>query len=243
MSHETIYRSLYAQGKGGLKRELVTQSRSRHTVRKTHRKTDERRGRIKDMTPRSARPHNPADRAVPGSWEGDLILVPRCASAIGTRVERTTRFTLLAHLPGTHDAESVRKAVAAAMVDLRAHLAHSLTWDQGKEMAEHAQFSIDTNIAVYFADPHSPWVDPVSAAPGTGGRPSRYCDDQLHNRQAAYVERRRKPNGVALTKEAGEAAMSAAAMRRARANMSARKRHRATPRLARLAAGCGWWLR
>jgi IS30 family transposase len=94
---------------------------------------------------------------VPGSWEGDLILGARCASAIGTVVERTTRFTVLANLPGTHDAESVRKAVAAAMADLPAHLAHSLTWDQGKEMAEHAQFSIDTNIDVYFADPRSPW--------------------------------------------------------------------------------------
>ncbi len=81
----------------------------------------------------------------------------RCASAIGTVVERTTRFTLLAHLPGTHDAASVRQAVAAAMVDLPAHLAHSLPWSQVKEMAEHAQFSVDTNIAVYFPDPHSPW--------------------------------------------------------------------------------------
>jgi len=157
VSHETIYRSLYVQGKGGLKRELVKQLRSGRKVRKTHKKTDERRGRIKDMTPISARPHSPADRAVPGSWEGDLILGARCASAMGTVVERTTRFTVLAHLPGAHDATAVREAVAAAMADLPSHLAHSLTWDQGKEMAEHAQFSIDTTIAVYFADPHSPW--------------------------------------------------------------------------------------
>ncbi len=94
---------------------------------------------------------------MPGSWEGDLILGARCASAIGTVVERTTRFTVLAHLPGAHDATAVRQAIAAAMVDLPAHLAHTLTWDQGKEMAEHAQFSVDTDIAVYFADPHSPW--------------------------------------------------------------------------------------
>jgi IS30 family transposase len=157
VSHETIYRSLYIQGKGGLKRELVKQLRTGRKLRKSHKKTDERRGRIQNMVPISQRPPIAEDRAVPGSWEGDLVLGAGCASAIGTLVERSTRFTLLAHLPGTHDATSVREAVAAQMVDLPAHLAHSLTWDQGKEMAQHIQFSVDTGIKVYFADPHSPW--------------------------------------------------------------------------------------
>jgi IS30 family transposase len=157
VSHETIYRSLYIHSKGGLKRELVKQLRTGRKLRKAHKKTDERRGRVKDMVPISQRPAAAEDRAVPGSWEGDLVLGAGCASAIGTLVERSTRFTLLAHLPGAHDAASVRQAVAAQMVDLPAHLAHSLTWDQGKEMAQHIQFSVDTGIAVYFADPHSPW--------------------------------------------------------------------------------------
>ncbi|NQU37429.1 MAG: IS30 family transposase, partial [Actinobacteria bacterium] len=157
VSHETIYKSLYVQGSGGLKRELVTHLRTGRTLRKAHRKSDERRGRITDMVPISERPAEVADRAVPGHFEGDLIIGARCASAIGTIVELTTRFTLLAHLPGAHGAAEVREAVAAAMIDLPEHLAKSLTWDQGKEMAQHAQFSIDTNIAVYFADPHSPW--------------------------------------------------------------------------------------
>lgn len=157
VSHETIYKSLYVQGRGGLKRELVKHLRTGRSVRKARRKSDERRGRITDMVPISARPAEVADRAAPGHFEGDLIIGARCASAIGTIVERTTRFTLLAHLPGAHGASEVREALAAATIGLPEHLAKSLTWDQGKEMAQHAQFSIDTNIAVYFADPHCPW--------------------------------------------------------------------------------------
>ena len=147
VSHETIYRSLYVQGKGGLKRELVKQLRTGRKLRKAHKETDERRGRIADMVPISARPPSAEDRAVTGSWEGGLVLGAGCASAIGTLVERTTRFTLLAHLPGAHNASEVRRSVATQMVDLPAHLAHSLTWDQGKEMAEHIQFSVDTGVA------------------------------------------------------------------------------------------------
>jgi IS30 family transposase len=157
ISHETIYKSLYVHAVGGLNRELVKHLRTGRTLRKAHRKSDERRGRIVDMVNISARPPEVADRAVPGHWEGDLIVGAMSASAIGTVVERTTRFTLLAHLPHTHGATEVRHAVAAQVTDLPAHLARSLTWDQGKEMAQHAQFSVDTGVAVYFADPHSPW--------------------------------------------------------------------------------------
>jgi len=157
ISHETIYKSLYIHAVGGLNRELVKHLRTGRTLRKAHRKSDERRGRIVDMVSISARPPEVADRAVPGHWEGDLIVGARSASAIGTVVERKTRFTLLAHLPDGHGATEVRTAVTAEIVDLPAHLALSLTWDQGREMAQHAQFSVDTGVAVYFADPHSPW--------------------------------------------------------------------------------------
>ena len=99
-----------------------------------------------------------ADRAVPGHWEGDLILGKNGVSAIGTMVERTTRFVMLLHLEGDHSAETIRAALTAKVRQLPAHLARSRTWDQGREMSEHAQFSIDTGVAVYFCDPHSPWL-------------------------------------------------------------------------------------
>ena len=105
----------------------------------------------------SERPPEAADRAVPGHWEGDLIVGKGGASAIGTVVERTTRFTMLVHLPGGHDAVTVRDALATTILTLPSHLRRSLTWDQGWELMEHAQFSVDTDVAVYFCDPHSPW--------------------------------------------------------------------------------------
>ena len=157
VSHETIYKTLYVQGRGQLRRELVTALRTGRALRKPHRKTTERRGRIPNMVNISDRPAEVADRAVPGHWEGDLIIGANTASAIGTLVERTTRFTLLLHLPDTHGAEQVRDAMTAQIRRLPTHLAKSLTWDQGIEMAQHAQFSVDTGVEVYFCDPHSPW--------------------------------------------------------------------------------------
>jgi transposase, IS30 family len=174
ISHEAIYQTLYVQGRGALKRELVACLRTGRALRVPRART---RGRGKKfVTPEimiSERPAEADDRAVPGHWEGDLIL-GLDSSAIGTLVERTTRFTMLLHLPrmeghgdgptikngpplAGHGAEAVRDAIAASIVTLPEHLRRSLTWDQGAEMAEHAQLRIDTGLDIYFCDPQSPW--------------------------------------------------------------------------------------
>jgi IS30 family transposase len=157
VSPETIYKSLYVQGRGELKRELVKALRTGRALRKPHRTSAERRGRIPDMVNISQRPAEAADRAVPGHWEGDLIIGKNGASAIGTLVERTSRATLLLHLPDTHGAGEVRDAMTAKITLLPEDLTKTLTWDQGLEMAQHARFSVDTGVQVYFCDPHSPW--------------------------------------------------------------------------------------
>jgi transposase, IS30 family len=157
VSHETIYQSIYVQGRGALRRELAACLRTGRALRKPRRKDGERRGRIKDMVLISERPAEAADRAVPGHWEGDLIMGKDGKSAIGTLVERSTRFVLLLHLPGSHDAATVAAAMSAAMAGLPAQLRRSLTWDQGHEMSNHRQIALDTGLAVYFCDPHSPW--------------------------------------------------------------------------------------
>jgi transposase, IS30 family len=156
ISHEAIYQALYVQGRGGLRRELHTCLRTGRAVRRPQRRVD-RRGRIKDMVSISDRPAEVADRAVPGHWEGDLIVGAKSGSAIGTLVERTTRFTMLLHLPDDHTAGTVRDAITTTIVTLPAQLRRSLTWDQGKEMSEHVQLRIDSDLEIYFCDPHSPW--------------------------------------------------------------------------------------
>jgi IS30 family transposase len=174
ISHEAIYQALYIQGRGALRRELVACLRTGRALRVPRART---RGRGKRfVTPEiliSERPAEAEDRAVPGHWEGDLI-VGLESSAIGTLVERTTRFTLLLHLPrmdghgdgprihngpalAGHGAEAVRDAIAASIATLPDQLRRSLTWDQGAEMAQHAQLRIDTGLDVFFCDPHSPW--------------------------------------------------------------------------------------
>jgi IS30 family transposase len=156
VSHETIYQSLYVQGRGALRRELAVCLRTGRALRKPRRATGERRGKIPDMVLISERPAEVADRAVPGHWEGDLIIGTK-NSAIGTLVERSTRFVLLLHLPAGHGADQVAAAMTTAMGTLPAQLRRSLTWDQGTEMAGHARIAVATGMDIYFCDPHSPW--------------------------------------------------------------------------------------
>jgi len=157
VSPETIYQSLYVQGRGALRKELAACLRTGRAIRRNRSRLDTPRGRIPNMVMISERPAEIEDRAVPGHWEGDLIIGKNGRSAVGTLVERSTRYVMLLHLPGDHTAETVRTAMAAKIRTLPDHLVKSITWDQGKEMAQHATFSIDTGIDVYFCDPHSPW--------------------------------------------------------------------------------------
>ena len=174
ISHEAIYQALYIQGRGALRRELTACLRTGRALRVPRART---RGRgkkfVTDEVMISQRPAEAEDRAVPGHWEGDLI-IGLDSSAIGTLVERTTRFTMLLHLPrmdghgqgprikngpafAGHGAQAVRDAIATTITTLPEYLRRSLTWDQGAEMAQHAQLRIDTGIPVFFCDPHSPW--------------------------------------------------------------------------------------
>ncbi|GAB2904837.1 IS30-like element ISBlo4 family transposase [Neomicrococcus lactis] len=155
---ETVYQSIYLQARGGLKREVTQALRSGRARRKPQKKIDERQPRFRDgMINISERPATVEDRAVPGHWEGDLIMGAGNLSAIGTLVERTTRFVMLVHLPRDHTAQTVRDGLINTMLKLPEALRGSLTWDQGIEMALHKSFSAATDMDVYFCDPHSPW--------------------------------------------------------------------------------------
>ncbi len=157
VSHETIYRSLFVQGRGELRRELTRCLRTGRALRRPQRRTDPRRAPIKDMVLISDRPAEAADRAVPGHWEGDLILGKNGKTAIGTLVERSTRFCLLLHLPDGFDPLQVRDAMITTMGHLPTHLRRTLTWDQGLEMRRHRETSVALDLPIYFCDPHSPW--------------------------------------------------------------------------------------
>ncbi len=156
VSHETIYQSLFVQGRGELRRELARCLRSGRACRKK-RGTIDGRGRIPGMVNISERPAEVDDRAVPGHWEGDLILGEGGRSAVGTLVERTTRLVLLLHLDGGRSAVNVEAAMRTAIAKLPTELRRSVTWDQGAEMATHASFTTATGIPIYFCDPHAPW--------------------------------------------------------------------------------------
>jgi len=156
VSYETIYQSLFVQGRGELRRELARCLRSGRTKRRSH-GSNTRSGPVANMTMISERPPEADDRAVPGHWEGDLIIGKAGASAVGTLVERMTRFVLLLYLPNDHGAIAVEEAMRAAIATLPKELMRSITWDQGSEMARHLHFTTATNIPIYFCDPHSPW--------------------------------------------------------------------------------------
>jgi IS30 family transposase len=157
VSHETIYRELYVQGRGGLRRELSVCLRTGRAVRKPRRRAGIPRERITDKVMISERPAEAADRAVPGHWEGDLIIGKSGKSAVGTLVERSTRFVMLLHLPDGNRAEIVRDAIVAKIEQLPDQLKASLTWDQGAEMSRHVQITVATGLPIYFCDPASPW--------------------------------------------------------------------------------------
>jgi IS30 family transposase len=156
VSHETIYQSLFVQGRGALRRELSACLRTGRAVRRPVTRV-QRRGKLPEMVMISERPAEIADRAVPGHWEGDLIIGKNNGSAVGTLVERSTRYVLLLHLPDGYSAEKVRASMTKAIRRLPAELTRSITWDQGKEMAQHETFTVDTGVQIYFCDPHSPW--------------------------------------------------------------------------------------
>ena len=156
VSHETIYQSLFVQGRGELRRELARCLRSGRAKRRPQGRL-ETRGKIPGMVMISDRPAEIEDRAVPGHWEGDLIVGKDGRSAVGTLVERSTRYVLLLHLGKDHTAPTVDRAMRRAIATVPGELFRTITWDQGAEMARHANFTVETGIQIYFCDPHSPW--------------------------------------------------------------------------------------
>ncbi len=159
VSHETIYESLFVQSRGALRKELHMCLRSGRAMRrpKTYVKANHvGAGKIKNMVMISERPAEVKDRAVPGHWEGDLIFGKKMTS-VGTLVERHSRYVILLKLPNGHGAEAVRQAMTKRILTLPAQLRRSITWDQGKEMAEHVRFTVETGVQIYFCDPKSPW--------------------------------------------------------------------------------------
>lgn len=235
ISHETLYQALYIQGRGALRRELCACLRTGRALRVPRARTRQRGKNF--ITPEvmiSQRPAEVADRAVPGHWEGDLIIGLN-SSAIGTLVERTTRFTMLLHLPpmpghrpGTrvkngpaltgHGAKAVRDAIAAKIATLPAQLRKSLTWDQGAEMAQHAQLQIDTGLAIYFCDPQSPWQRGTDENTNgllrqyfpRGTNISRYSERELDAVATTLNRRPRKTLGWKTPAEAFEELLSIA---------------------------------
>jgi IS30 family transposase len=208
LSHETVYQSLFVHSRGALRQELHSCLRSGRAMRraKAYTKGNVSQGKIRDMVMISRRPAEIEDRAVPGHWEGDLIFGKKM-TAIATLVERHSRFVMLVKLPNGHGAEAVRKAMAKKILTLPAQLRRFITRDQGKEMVEHVQFTIDTGIQIYFCDPKSPWQrgssfnPPITSAksfrafcgqsPGTHSKlPSVWCEPFV-----CFAPRRGKAHG------------------------------------------------
>ena len=212
--HETIYRDLFVQARGGLRADLVKCLRTGRARRVPRRQLGDRfsgngPGQIPDKLMIAERPEEVDERVVPGHWEGDLIMGKANATAIGTLVERTTNYTLLLHLPNGHSAEAVTTAITEAMAELPKTLRRSLTWDQGKELSDHKTIARATDLAVYFCDPHSPWQRPVNE--NTNGLLRQYfpkgTDLSIHSREdldwvaQQFNDRPRKRLGYARPSE------------------------------------------
>jgi IS30 family transposase len=209
VSHETIYLSLYVQGRGLLRKELTKHLRRRHQIRQPKKREPTNRGKIKDMINISQRPAEAADRAVPGHWEGDLLLGTP-TTAIGTLVERSTRFVMLFKLPSGINAESARVGLTQKILTLPENLRRSLAWDQGREMKEHVRFTIDTGVQVFFCDPRSPWQRGTNENTNgllrqyfpSGKSVAQYTQEQLDTVAAQLNDRPRETLGWASPRKA-----------------------------------------
>jgi IS30 family transposase len=208
VSHETIYQSLFVQGRGELRRELTRCLRSGRAQRRPQGRV-ERRGKIPGMVMISERPAEVEDRAVPGHWEGDLILGAGGRSAVGTLVERTTRYVLLLHLASDHTAATLEAAMRRAIATLPDELMRSVTWDQGAEMANHRAITVATGVPIYFCDPHSPWMRGSNENTNgllrqympKGTDLSRFTEDDLLAIQRSLNGRPRKTLGYMMPEE------------------------------------------
>jgi IS30 family transposase len=215
VSHETIYQSLFVQARGALRKDLTICLRTGRAQRRPLRRTNPG-GQLLDMVLISDRPAEADDRAVPGHWEGDLILGQAGKSAIGTLVERSTRYVMLCDLLDGRLAHQVRDALAAKICELPERLARSLTWDRGKEMAEHVRFTVDTGVQVYFCDPYSPWQRGSNENTNgllrqyfpKGTDLSRFDQDQLDEIAAELNGRPRRTLGWMTPSEAFAAAVA-----------------------------------
>jgi IS30 family transposase len=188
VSHETIYRELYIQARGGLKKELAQYLRRGRHTRRPHGSSRGRPGVVKNMVMIKDRPLEVTQRMIPGHWEGDLIMGPANKSAMVVLIERVSNFVLVIPLPHGHTADKVASAITNALRDLPKHVCRSLTWDQGAEMARHEQIQTALGIQVYFCDPHSPWQR--GSNENTNGLLRQYFpkDKSLKNYSAQYVE-------------------------------------------------------
>jgi len=203
ISHEAIYQAIYVRGAGGLKRELKARLRTGRRVRRPQRHASQRTPRIPDMVPIVDRPEEALGRAVPGYWEGDLITGEANKTAVGTLVDRCSRYVMLLHLPERHGAEEVRDEMIKAIRRMPARMRKSVTWDQGSEMARHLEITTTTGVQVYFCDPHSPWERPTNENTNgllreflpKGGNLSTYSREDLDEIEDLMNNRPRKALG------------------------------------------------
>ena len=206
ISHETIYQSLYVQGRGELRRQLARNLRTGRTKRKARGGGPERRGRIAEMVPIAQRPPEVDERRVPGHWEGDLLVGKQNRSYVATLVERHTRYVMLARLGSDRTTENVTRALKQRIAQLPDHLVVSLTWDQGNELSSHQRFRAETGVDVYFCDPHSPWQR--GSNENTNGLLRQYMpkgsdlslssQKELDQMDARHPGRRRRAHPVAI---------------------------------------------